>query len=305
MYLIKTLKENINSEFGRLNLKNQINQKEEFIDLKEAYPDNLVELIKDYNQSLHYKTEMFIDHPYFSYPDLRTGLAKTIRDLVVKNSNKITRILKALKEKDPVLKEFLSDIKKLAIKEEKSFYITGGFIRDHLINKHPNDIDICTDVDYSTLAEYFKSLNYNVKETGKQFLILNVSKGELDIEIAALRSDKDNNGAVPGTIKEDAERRDFTNSALYYCITKEVLVDPNGTALRDILNVCLNFIGKAKDRIKEDPIRVLRGYRFISRGWKPTPKTLKSIRSEFDYCIKNSSSTRIMIEIEKLIKLRR
>jgi len=42
----------------------------------------------------------------------------------------------------------------------------------------------------------------------------------------------------------------------------------------------------------------------IQRGWKPTPKTLRAIRENFDYAIKNVASTRIMVEMEKMVGLR-
>ena len=111
------------------------------------------------------------------------------------------------------------------------------------------------------------------------------------------------NVVTVGTIEEDMKKRDFVNSCIYYSLKNEQLIDPSGEALKDCLENRLRFVGNPKDRIKEDSARVFRGYKFISRGWKADPKTLRSLRENFEYAVKNTNATRIMKEFEKIAGL--
>lgn len=191
----------------------------------------------------------------------------------------------------------------LNINFEGKVYIVGGFCRDSLADLKPNDVDFCTDIPYEDLSKGLAKLGYKVKETGKQFLIINASKGLERWEIAALRSDRNNEGAVRGDISEDSKRRDFTVSALYYDIRSGDVLDPNGDACIDCFNSTLKFIGNPKDRIKEDPIRGLRFYNFVKRGWSPDDKSLKAVRKKWDYIYKHSNQERVRREIEKMVGL--
>ena len=106
------------------------------------------------------------------------------------------------------------------------------------------------------------------------------------------------------TIEEDAERRDFCNSSIYLRLKDKALIDPTGEAINDCLGNILKFNGKPKERLAEDPLRTIRFYRFVQRGWEPDKKSLKAVRESFDEAIKNVSATRIMNELEKMVGLK-
>jgi len=188
---------------------------------------------------------------------------------------------------------------------DKDSYIVGGYIRDAIAGRKSNDLDICTSTPYNELKEVFKEKGWETKDTGKQFLVLNVIHPETkeNFEIANLRKDKNNEGAQIGTIFEDAERRDFANSAVYYSIKTGKLLDPSGKAINDCLNNVIQFMGNAQDRIDEDPLRAIRAYRFICRGWEPTHSTLKACRRNIELVMKTVAPTRVMLEIEKMANL--
>jgi len=188
---------------------------------------------------------------------------------------------------------------------DKDSYIVGGYIRDAIAGRESNDLDICTSTPYNELKEAFEEKGWTTKDTGKQFLVLNIIHPETkeNFEIANLRRDKNNEGAQIGTIFEDAERRDFVNSAVYYSIKTGKLLDPSGKGILDCQNNVLQFMGNAKDRIDEDPLRVLRAYKFIGRGWEATPSTLKACRRNMELVMKTVAPTRVMLEIEKMVGL--
>lgn len=107
-----------------------------------------------------------------------------------------------------------------------------------------------------------------------------------------------------GTIKEDAERRDFTINSLYMNPWTGEILDPTHRGLQDIKDKLIRFNGNVKNRIKEDKLRIMRCYRFsMQLGFEIDKKTLKACRSYFDLMTKEVSSTRIMNEIEKMVGL--
>jgi tRNA nucleotidyltransferase/poly(A) polymerase len=196
-------------------------------------------------------------------------------------------------------KKLINSLNKL----ERDSYIVGGFIRDVLAGFKYNDVDFATEVSYDNLFKHLKNEGFKVKETGKQFLIINVTIDNEQFEIAALRKDKDNSGAKLGSILEDAERRDFTNSALYFRLSDNYLLNPLGVAIKDATTKTIKFVGNAEDRIKEDSIRVFRFYRFIKRGWTPNKKDLSIVRKNFENSYNVSTPERVRLEIEKLVGL--
>lgn len=108
-----------------------------------------------------------------------------------------------------------------------------------------------------------------------------------------------------GTIEEDAMRRDFTINSLYLNPWTGEIHDPTGRGLEDLKNRIIRFNGKASDRIKEDYLRIFRAYRFASQlGFELERKTLKACRTNFETACKTISGQRILIEVEKMSKVK-
>jgi len=188
--------------------------------------------------------------------------------------------------------------------------MVGGSVRDIILYKKPKDFDFVTDVEYNILKDEFSQRGFRIKEVGKQFLVLLVSKNGMDYEIANFRKDgtyKD--GRRPesvqiGTIFDDAQRRDLTINALYFNLRNRKILDPNLQGLFDIEQKILRFIGKPEDRIEEDKLRVFRFYRFIQKtGFIPEKNSLRVVRSNFEKAVKETSSERIKSEVERMIGL--
>jgi len=186
-------------------------------------------------------------------------------------------------------------------------YLVGGCVRDSLIGKTPKDFDIVTDIHMDKLEEAFQLADWDVKDTGKAFLVLTVSKDHIPYEIANFRKDGCySDGRRPdsveiGTIAEDAARRDFTVNALYMDPFSGEIRDPTGKGLDDIKSRTLRFIGKPKDRIQEDYLRVFRFYRFLKKGFKPDKKSLKACRELFNEAYLKITPERVRTEVEKMV----
>ena len=179
-------------------------------------------------------------------------------------------------------------------------YIVGGAIRDILLGLKPKDVDFTTNLPYGTLKTLFSE--YTPKETGKSFGVLRIRINNIDYEIAKFREDiygKEKKVSFVDDIRNDLARRDFTINAMAYN-QKEGIIDLyNGQ--KDIENRIINFIGNAEERIIEDPLRVLRSFRFMSRlNFSLSENTIEAIKKQKDL-LKNIPEERITMEFSKLL----
>ena len=187
-------------------------------------------------------------------------------------------------------------------------YIVGGAIRDILLGLKPKDVDFTTNISYETLKTLFSE--YTPKETGKSFGVLRIRIDNTDYEIAKFRKDnyEEKNGlkiisekkvSFVDDIRNDLARRDFTVNAMAYN-QKEGIIDLyNGQ--KDIENKIINFVGNAEERIIEDPLRVLRAFRFMSRlKFSLSENTIEAIKKQKEL-LKNIPEERITMEFSKLL----
>jgi len=183
-------------------------------------------------------------------------------------------------------------------------YVVGGYCRDRLLKLTSKDIDIVTDAPYDEMSRAFKEAGWLAKETGKHYLILNISKNGKHFEISNFRADTDNSGGKIGDMYSDAMRRDFTINALYMKLGTEDIIDPLGMGLPDIKNNTLRFIGRAETRIEEDPLRIMRFYRFIhTKNLTPHPASLRAVRRLYGGAHQKVTPERWRSEIERIIGL--
>lgn len=191
------------------------------------------------------------------------------------------------------------------LKENGSGYIVGGYVRDKLLGIPPKDCDFCTDINYEKLLEIFK--DYKAVAVGKSFGVIKIYYNNNEYDIAKMRKDiaftsdrKNTEIEFVSDIQEDLNRRDFTINAIAY--DGENLIPVNSHALDDIENRIIKFIGNPMDRIKEDPLRIMRGIRlFIQKDFKGIEaNTFTAIKNSAPL-IKNLSQERIRDEFIKII----
>jgi poly(A) polymerase len=149
--------------------------------------------------------------------------------------------------------------------------LVGGCVRDAMCGVIPKDFDVAT----NATPEDVKSIFRRARLVGRRFPIAHVRYGRDIIEVSTFRQGQldevevDSQGMIIkdhafGTIAEDAFRRDFTVNALYYDPRTNELIDYVG-GVADIEARRLCFIGETKDRLAEDPVRMLRALRFSAK----------------------------------------
>ncbi len=147
-----------------------------------------------------------------------------------------------------------------------SIRFVGGCVRNTIMNRSVDDIDIATQLSPDETLAALEAANVRAIPTGIEHgTITAVIDGEA-FEITSLRKDVETDGrrAVVSFTQDwatDAERRDFRLNALYAAPDGEVF-DPTGGGYDDALAGRVIFIGDADTRLREDYLRILRFFRF-------------------------------------------
>ncbi|MBB4077167.1 poly(A) polymerase [Bartonella fuyuanensis] len=183
--------------------------------------------------------------------------------------------------------------------------IVGGAVRNQLLGKSINDIDIATTCLPQQIIARVEEAGFKAIPTGIAFGTITVIAHSCSYEVTTLRSDLETDGrhakvAFGRDWKKDAERRDFTINALY-CDAAGNLYDDVG-GMNDIASRTIRFIGVAENRIREDYLRILRFFRFFAwyGAGRPDGQGLKAC-VRLKYGLKKLSSERIWAEMKKLL----
>lgn len=182
-------------------------------------------------------------------------------------------------------------------------FLVGGFVRDHIMNRSSDDIDITT----SALPEEVEALFQNVKQTGKKFGGVTVVSDDHTFEVTTFRKEGQyvqhrypEEVTFSTNIEEDLIRRDFTINALIMDENEQITDMVQG--LPDIETKTLRAIGDPAKRFHEDALRILRAFRFISKlGFTLEESTKQAITNQ-RALITTISIERVMQELDKILR---
>lgn len=144
----------------------------------------------------------------------------------------------------------------------------GGTIRNTLLAIPVSDVDLATTAAPEQVMEAAVAAGLKAIPTGVEHGTVTIVANGVPYEVTTLRRDVATDGrratvAFTDDWAEDARRRDFTINALY-ADRDGVLYDPVG-GLADIVARRVRFIGDARQRIREDYLRILRFFRFSAQ----------------------------------------
>lgn len=168
----------------------------------------------------------------------------------------------------------------------------GGAVRDFFLGKRATDIDIAT----SAKPREVKALFQHTIDIGIEHgTVLVLQDGE-PIEVTTYRS-SDEHGEK--TLHGDLLHRDFTINALALRNDGQV-VDLFG-GRKDLKNGLIRAAGVAEERIKEDPLRMMRACRFASvLNFEVEQITLEAIQ-QHAHLLEKVAIERVKVEIDKLL----
>jgi tRNA nucleotidyltransferase (CCA-adding enzyme) len=198
-------------------------------------------------------------------------------------------------------------------------HFIGGKCRNDLHNQYHEtkvpvkDIDIVTNATVEDLKKIFP----NCSIRGESFQVVAVIFGGEEFEVATYRKDLYNSVGkgkiekpetiVAQTLNEDRERRDFTINSIAQDINGNYVDyhynyrNKKISAMNDIKNKVIRAIGNPKQRFEEDPLRILRAFRFMSQlGYEIEKNTISIIANNLKL-LELIPHERIGMEMNKLI----
>lgn len=177
-------------------------------------------------------------------------------------------------------------------------YIIGGYPRDYILNIECMDIDICT----NALPDIIKA-NFEVISDNSQYGSLKIKENDFIYEITTFRKDLKYTGRYPlveyvNTLEEDLKRRDFTINTI--CIDKNhKIIDLMG-ATNDLDDRIIKCIGDTENKLKEDPIRILRAIRLCGKLDFKLEENLKSNIIKYGFMLNDITKKQIKRELDKM-----
>lgn len=168
-------------------------------------------------------------------------------------------------------------------------FLVGGFVRDKVMGlpSGKDDIDIVLEGDALELARFLRQLgaaDFEPVVYPKFGTAMVVVKGR-DVEIVTARIEfyapdsRKPDTVEPGTLADDARRRDFTINTLLQSLDTGEITDPLGRAFADIDAQSIRTPTDPLLTFQDDPLRMLRAVRFAARfGFTIEPFTWKAVR---------------------------
>ncbi len=167
-------------------------------------------------------------------------------------------------------------------------FLVGGAVRDALLGHSQADLDFATDaLPEATLDLLSRVEDAHPYRVGEQFGTIGARIGSRHVEITTYRSDEQYviGSRKPSvqfgrTLQGDLTRRDFTVNAMGLNPLTGELIDPLD-GRRDLLAGVLRAVGRAGERFREDPLRLLRAVRFAARlGFSIEPRTWDAMQEQ-------------------------
>lgn len=178
-------------------------------------------------------------------------------------------------------------------------FLVGGYVRDTLLGRTTYDVDICTNALPKDIVGLFNSFKSNYGS-------VNLKVDKYNIDITTYRKDICYVKRHPSkimynvTLEEDVKRRDFTINAI--CMDKVGKVIDLVKGIDDLNNRVIRMIGdNIKDRLVEDPLRIMRAIRFATvLDFDIEANLYQALKDNCDL-VASLSKMRIKSELDKIL----
>lgn len=211
---------------------------------------------------------------------------------------------------DKHIKDLLEKIGRVGSDLGYNVYVVGGFVRDLLLNRANDDIDIVVEGDGIEFAKVYAKKEGARVHTYKKFgTAVIIYPNQLKIDIASARLEYyQTPAALPivekSSIKRDLARRDFTINTLAINLNPDkfgTLIDYFG-ANRDLKDKTIRTIHNLS--FVEDPTRIFRAIKFSNRfDFRIGKVTAGLIKNAIKIdCFKNLSGLRVLNELKQIFE---
>lgn len=183
----------------------------------------------------------------------------------------------------------------------------GGAVRSLLLAEPMAhvEVDVACDIPPDEMAVRLRRAGLAFGEEGRRWGSLAVQSGGEVVDVTSLRQDSYVPGSRYPTVAwttdwgVDAARRDFTMNAVYMAPDGS-LFDPYGGEA-DVRAGIVRFIGDPAQRLREDPLRMLRFFRFCGLyGLAGMTEELVPVLAQAAPAVASLSRVRVEQELAKL-----
>lgn len=196
-------------------------------------------------------------------------------------------------------------------------FVIGGYVRDCLLGRECNDIDVVVEGSGIDFAKAVGEKTGKYVSYFKNFGTAMLHFGGCEIEFVGARKEsyrRESRKPIveDGTLEDDQLRRDFTINAMAFSLQKEdfgALVDPFG-GVKDLAAGIIRTPLDPDTTYSDDPLRMLRAVRFATKlstdelTFTIVPESMDSMRRMADR-LKILSSERVAEELNKMMATER
>jgi len=190
-------------------------------------------------------------------------------------------------------------------------YLVGGYVRDGLLGVAGLDADATSGARPGEIKRLLRPHAEHLWDVGERFGTIGARVGGFEVEVTTYRSDLYTEGSrhpevrFGESLEEDLARRDFTINAVAADALTGVILDPFD-GRKDLENGVIRAVGEPLDRMRDDPLRMLRAVRFeatLTRPERPFALTtdLEAAIRENAGWLRSISAERVRDEFEKVL----
>ena len=183
----------------------------------------------------------------------------------------------------------------------------GGAVRDTLLGADVQDIDAATRLPPDEVMKRLAAAGIRTVPTGIAHGTVTALMDGSNVEVTTLRHDVSTDGrratvSFAQDWREDAARRDFTINALF-AHPQTLEIEDHFGGVEDLISGRVRFIGDARQRIREDHLRILRYFRFQARFGAELDSEAEEACAELAATLKGLSRERVGWELQNLLGL--
>jgi len=191
-------------------------------------------------------------------------------------------------------------------------FVCGGYVRDLILGKPTQDIDLCVEGDSTTFSETLANRLDLEKSFESEFMTFKLAAKEADADVKSIDivTCRDETYSAPASLPEvspssieyDLTRRDFTVNAMAISLTSQSwgeLIDPSN-GFGDIMRKRIRVLHDSS--FIDDPTRMFRAVRYATRlGFGIDPHTIELITNAREY-VDLLSGTRVRNEFDHILQ---
>jgi tRNA nucleotidyltransferase/poly(A) polymerase len=200
---------------------------------------------------------------------------------------------------------FALEVYNLLVENFYDTFFVGGMVRNLFWQNKVADIDIATIAEPNQVAKLLQKHGHQLNLSGRKFGVINVMTGKKGVQITTMRTERYSNSRYPEVVftkslQLDAVRRDFTVNSLYFQHKKGIILDPC-EGLADIASKTLRTVGEPEIRFHEDPLRIVRAWRFQHEFGLHFDNETKIALHQLQHLTSKLTKTKVQSEINKSV----